>query len=283
MKLINNSSKLLSLFNSKLYENKLQRLTDKINSLTNEISHIKQTKKGDETAILRSTLGIQTCEDEILLNLKISNDELHSLINEKDTKISELSDKIDQIFDFSIERNDLKDKIDHIEGILYEKLKENNELRSKLEEAATEKEKLFDSTQRQLVEKFDIRNQLDELQEKIKEMKETLHNVNNREKERKLAILGYFKAQNNQLKNENLKMKEKLNQRSSQHQETIVFKQYMKKVLMQFFIQDDSKRTELIPVLLQMCGANEHEIQTSKCQWERSLQFISKAAGLFGF
>jgi hypothetical protein len=56
---------------------------------------------------------------------------------------------------------------------------------------------------------------------------------------------------------------------------------YLKRTLLQFFLQDDSKREAMIPLLLELVGSNEKQIATVKRQWQRSRAFVTTS--LFGF
>ena len=57
---------------------------------------------------------------------------------------------------------------------------------------------------------------------------------------------------------------------------------YLKRTLLQFFLQDGAKRDEMIPMILELVGCNEQQIATVQRQWARQHQFFSKG-GFFGF
>jgi soluble P-type ATPase len=63
--------------------------------------------------------------------------------------------------------------------------------------------------------------------------------------------------------------------------ETHVMNAYLKRSMLQFFLQDEPKREAMIPMILELVGCNEHQIATAQRQWARSHQFFSR--GLFGF
>lgn len=57
---------------------------------------------------------------------------------------------------------------------------------------------------------------------------------------------------------------------------------YLKSTLIQFFAQDAKGRGDLIPLILELVGCNEQQIQAAKRQWERSNQLIQRTSGFFG-
>jgi chromosome segregation ATPase len=59
-----------------------------------------------------------------------------------------------------------------------------------------------------------------------------------------------------------------------------VMNAYLKRSMLQFFLQDEPKREAMIPMILELVGCNEHQIATAQRQWARSHQFFSR--GLFG-
>jgi hypothetical protein len=63
--------------------------------------------------------------------------------------------------------------------------------------------------------------------------------------------------------------------------EAHVMNAYLKRSMLQFFLQDEPNREAMIPMILELVGCNEHQIATAQRQWARSHQFFSK--GLFGF
>ena len=58
---------------------------------------------------------------------------------------------------------------------------------------------------------------------------------------------------------------------------------YLKRVLLQFFLQDESKRSELVPLILELAGCTEQQIMAATRQWERSVRLASKSTSIFGF
>ena len=58
---------------------------------------------------------------------------------------------------------------------------------------------------------------------------------------------------------------------------------YLKRVLLQFFLQDDSKRDSLVPLILELAGCSEQQIETATRQWQRTAQLRSKGTSFFGF
>ena len=57
---------------------------------------------------------------------------------------------------------------------------------------------------------------------------------------------------------------------------------YLKRTLMQFFLQDEQTRVSLIPMILELVGCTPQQIATAQRQWERTHQ-IAKKTGFFGF
>ena len=63
--------------------------------------------------------------------------------------------------------------------------------------------------------------------------------------------------------------------------ENMLLNAYLKRTLLQFFLQDDSKRDAMIPMILELVGCNEQQITTAQRQWARSRQFFK--TGIFGW
>jgi hypothetical protein len=57
---------------------------------------------------------------------------------------------------------------------------------------------------------------------------------------------------------------------------------YLKSTLVQFFGRDAGTRDGLIPLILELVGCNEQQIQTAQRHWQRSNQLIHKTTGFFG-
>jgi DNA repair exonuclease SbcCD ATPase subunit len=57
---------------------------------------------------------------------------------------------------------------------------------------------------------------------------------------------------------------------------------YLKRVLLQFFLQDDATRDQLIPLILDLVGCSEQHISAAQRQWQRSVHASPKASGFFG-
>ena len=57
---------------------------------------------------------------------------------------------------------------------------------------------------------------------------------------------------------------------------------YLKRSLLQFFLQDDNKRETMIPMILELVGCNPQQISTAQRQWKRSKQLFAKTSGWFG-
>jgi predicted nucleic acid-binding Zn-ribbon protein len=60
-----------------------------------------------------------------------------------------------------------------------------------------------------------------------------------------------------------------------------VFPRYIRKVLLEFFLQDGSTREALIPVILNLVECDEKLIQQAKRSWAESTQIISHAFSFF--
>jgi uncharacterized coiled-coil protein SlyX len=56
---------------------------------------------------------------------------------------------------------------------------------------------------------------------------------------------------------------------------------YLKRVLLQFFLQDDATREPLIPLILELVGCTEQHILAAKRQWQRSTHAIPRSSGFF--
>ena len=63
--------------------------------------------------------------------------------------------------------------------------------------------------------------------------------------------------------------------------EVVLVGTYLKSTLIQFFAQDAKSRGDLIPLILELVGCNEQQINAAKRQWERSNQLIQKTSGFF--
>jgi hypothetical protein len=52
---------------------------------------------------------------------------------------------------------------------------------------------------------------------------------------------------------------------------------YLKKVLLQFFLQDPSARDSLVAVILRLVGCTEEEVQVAHRKWNESNQLVSRS------
>jgi chromosome segregation ATPase len=57
---------------------------------------------------------------------------------------------------------------------------------------------------------------------------------------------------------------------------------YLKRVLLQFFFQDDTTRDQLIPLILELVGCSDQHILAAQRQWQRSIHATPKSSGFFG-
>jgi hypothetical protein len=57
---------------------------------------------------------------------------------------------------------------------------------------------------------------------------------------------------------------------------------YLKRVLLQFFFQDDTTRDQSIPLILELVGCSEQHILTAQRQWQRLIHTTPKSSGFFG-
>jgi chromosome segregation ATPase len=64
------------------------------------------------------------------------------------------------------------------------------------------------------------------------------------------------------------------------HDDSHVMNAYLKRVMLQFFLQDETKRDSLIPMILKLVGCTDQQIATAQRQWARSRTFLP--ASLFG-
>jgi hypothetical protein len=62
-----------------------------------------------------------------------------------------------------------------------------------------------------------------------------------------------------------------------------VFVAYLKRALLQFFLQGDAKRDHMIPVILQLVGASPDEIRTAQRHWTVSQHWITQTLDMFPF
>jgi hypothetical protein len=58
---------------------------------------------------------------------------------------------------------------------------------------------------------------------------------------------------------------------------------YLKRVLLQFFLQDDATRQQLVPLILELVGCNEQQIAAAVRQWHRSTKATPSSSGFFGW
>ena len=70
-------------------------------------------------------------------------------------------------------------------------------------------------------------------------------------------------------------------ERPNPENENVILNAYLRRTVLQFFLQDDSKRDAMIPMILELVGCNEQQITTAQRQWARSRQFFK--TGLFGW
>jgi chromosome segregation ATPase len=75
-------------------------------------------------------------------------------------------------------------------------------------------------------------------------------------------------------------LKKKL-QRGRQGPNGAVQLPYLKKVLLQFFIQESSARASLIPVMLKLVSCSDAEVQVALRKWNESLQLVSRSFWIF--
>jgi len=62
-----------------------------------------------------------------------------------------------------------------------------------------------------------------------------------------------------------------------------IMQSYLKRVLLQFFLQDDSKRSALVSLILELVGCSDSQIIAAQKKWDKENQFLQKSTGFFGF
>ena len=62
-----------------------------------------------------------------------------------------------------------------------------------------------------------------------------------------------------------------------------VMNAYLRRVLLQFFLQGESTRDSLVPLILGIVGCTDSQIAAAQRQWEKSNQLIQKTTSFFSF
>ena len=93
--------------------------------------------------------------------------------------------------------------------------------------------------------------------------------------ERSVAI-DQNKIQSENSNNENSELKKK----KKKEDKKLAQNAYLRRVLLQFFTEEEKNRPSLIPIILKLVGCNDEQVSAVMRQWERSSHLFS---GLFGF
>lgn len=73
---------------------------------------------------------------------------------------------------------------------------------------------------------------------------------------------------------------EKIKKKKSREEKKLAQTAYLRRVLLQFFTEEEKNRSSLIPIILKLVGCNDEQVSAAMRQWERSSHLIS---GFFGF
>ncbi|OHS93921.1 hypothetical protein TRFO_39902 [Tritrichomonas foetus] len=258
------------------YEQKIQKLNEQINEITQEKQHlIQQNAKFKQENEKLNEQFIEISNEKLIFDQE--NGLIKHEIENMKTENVRLNEIINQMKQNENYQNETRSDINHETKNEKENLFRN--LQGKIENLTLENNELIEK----LKEKDSIHEkQTSELVESVNSLKsKALEKLN----EQQLII---------QQKDEEIgKLKEKcfsLRKFSPQpkkfdtnQQQPQVIIEYVRKVLLQFFVQDDENKKATIPILLHVVGATDQEIQTAQAQWERSQHLITKATGFFGF
>ncbi|KAH0794689.1 viral A-type inclusion protein [Histomonas meleagridis] len=129
-----------------------------------------------------------------------------------------------------------------------------------------------------------------ELLEKSILLQQELNNSNienkNKEKHYKIQTQQMFYIDNKIKKNENdeneLKKENGVNHRNRDAENDSTMRMYLRRSMLQFFLQDDAKKEAMIPMILELVGCTQQQIATAQRQWARSHQLFAKTS-FFGF
>ena len=157
----------------------------------------------------------------------------------------------------------------------FDNMKEDMDLQYKILENELKSLKMTSSVSENAI-KQDLEaanNKIKELESIIDESKQELQS----QEEKRKSLEEEINLLNNNKKDLENKLKEKKQNKSvsQSNGNSTIYPKYIRKVLLQFFLQDGSTRESLIPVILNLVECDDKLIQQAKRRWAESNQLFS--------
>ena len=280
-------------------ENDLKIKHDLITELTNKNETILNEKEKliDDLQKAKNDFS----EDNLKLESEVSElkSREESLTKSLKQQISDCQLKDDDILKLS---NDIKD----LKKQLNDEMNINVEYKQRI--ASFEKEILISNSDKQSIQTHDLIDTVNKYELQIQELQKRLESSQaNKEMEMKNIKLSQMLEKSNRLyttlleqnqqllseqehfhkkKNNTLsflkleeidifpiiKEKETKPKKTSKDndEDSKIINKYLRRVLLQFFLQDDSKKDQLIPLILELAGCTDQQISTAIRQWQRT-------------
>lgn len=238
-------------------QNEINEQLKKVNNNLSEIQELRQSN--DELKSQYDTMKRDLHAE------KLSNETLQSSLEEKSKRIRNLEERNKEKLDFSTELQNAYERIkQENEKLKKEKEDFENSNNSKLQELEAQLTETRASLEAESVKVQNLTKQRDKA--------ESARRVS----DKKVAALEQEKTK----LTTRLSAVEKDRKHSTQGSNSSIFPNYIRKVLLQFFLQDGSTRESLIPVILNLVECDEKIIRQAQRSWRESNQFISH---LFNF
>ena len=203
-------------------------------------------------------LSKQNLQQE-LNEIKIQNNKLEFTLNEKNKRIQNLEERAQSRLNDTSEMQHAYELIrNELDKITKEKADNEIEYREKIESLEKENAEMKQNLQSSSLNLRKLMKQRDKT-ETIK-----------RNNDKKIMNL---EEENSNLKQQVKTLEKERNIKLAKSDKTMLI--YIRKVLLQFFIQDGSTRESLIPVVLNLVECDEKTIRQAQRSWRESNQIIS--------
>lgn len=269
----------------------IQALNKTIAELRVELDNFRTVNKANEelneeirNARLEITTKTQDLSNEIL-----QSERLTQVINDKDTTINKLKETIQMFTKTDLEKNSIIEQLRtenceltaKIASLSVSSPQNQSDLISKLEMDKSELEAKLASNQasQELVNK---NRQLSAMIEKLNRLYTLLVEENNglnKELEklrptRRLKTLESFV-------NVSVKPYQKIEKKDSKSDEKDVTMAYLRRTLLQFFTEENSSRSSMVPLILDLVGCSKEQITVATREYDRSQQLITRTTRFF--
>ncbi|KAK8883337.1 hypothetical protein M9Y10_045987 [Tritrichomonas musculus] len=269
-------------------------LNSTIQKMNIEIFELKEKLKSEEdlqAAVVDREKKITKLKEQIQMFIKADKEKTEKMRKMQD-ELCEMTEKIgvlsssqgnlnaiDQLAKVEREKADLEKKIENSEASK-QMIKKNQKLNEIIEKSNKLYIQLKDENEqlkRQLL-KYQKSIQLSYAFNVICDIL-TVTNNSNGNNEKTESKTREVKIPKSEVANHSA-VEEKIKKKKSREEKKLAQTAYLRRVLLQFFTEEEKNRSSLIPIILKLVGCNDEQVSAAMRQWERSSHLIS---GFFGF